>query len=82
MPALLSDRKIRSRLPTCIAMAWVLSSWACPSVIANSPSNAMIFGVPMGAPMTFQNAALPAAVAIPTPEGPPLTSLVRSVDSM
>ena len=29
-----------------------------------------------------QNAALPAAVAMPTPEGPPLTSLVTSVDSM
>ena len=29
-----------------------------------------------------QNAALPAAVAMPTPDGPPLTSLVTSVDSM
>lgn len=42
----------------------------------------MIFGVPMGAPMTSQNAAFPAAVAIPTPDGPPLTSLVTSMDSM
>ena len=32
--------------------------------------------------MTSQKAALPAAVAMPTPEGPPLTSLVTSVDSM
>ena len=82
MPALLSDRKIRSRLPTCSAMAWVLISCAWPSVIANSPSKAMIFGVPIGAPMMSQKAAFPAAVAIPTPEGPPLTSLVTSMDSM
>ena len=82
MPALLSDRKIRSRLPTWSAIAWVLSSWACPSVMANSPSKAMIFGVPMGAPTMSQNAALPAADAIPTPDGPPLTSFVTSVDSM
>ena len=82
MPALLSERKIRSRLPTCSAIAWVLSSWACPSLMANSPSNAMIFGVPMGAPTMSQNAAFPAAVAMPTPDGPPLTSLVTSVDSM
>src|SRR5216117_2753928 len=50
MPALLSDRKIRSRLPTCSAIAWVLSSWACPSVMATSPSSAMTFGAPMGTP--------------------------------
>ena len=32
--------------------------------------------------MKSQNAALPAAVAMPMPDGPPLTSLVTSVDSM
>ena len=37
----------------------------------------MTFGE-LGAPTISQNAALPAAVAMPTPEGPPLTSLVTS----
>ena len=32
----------------------------------------------LGAPTTSQNAALPAAVAMPTPEGPPFTSFVTS----
>src|SRR5215469_14929856 len=63
MPALFSERKSRSRLPTWKAIAWVLSSWACPSVMANSPSKARIFGVPIGAPTTSQNAALPGAAA-------------------
>jgi hypothetical protein len=31
--------------------------------------------------MTSQKAALPAAVAMPIPDGPPFTSLVRSVVS-
>ena len=44
MPALLSERMMRRRLPTCSASACVLSSCACPSVMANSPSSAMIFG--------------------------------------
>ena len=44
MPALLSEIITRSRLPTFIASACVFSSCAWPSVIANSPSNAMIFG--------------------------------------
>ena len=63
-------------------MAWVFSSWAWPAHIANSPSKATTLGTPAGAPMTSQNAALPAAVAIPIPDGPPLTSFVTSVDSM
>ena len=44
MPALLSEIITRSRLPIFSASACVFSSCACPSVIANSPSNAMIFG--------------------------------------
>ena len=63
-------------------MAWVFSSCAWPAHMANSPSKAMIFGEPIGAPTMSQKAALPAAVAMPTPDGPPLTSLVTSVDSM
>ena len=79
MPALLSEIITRSRLPTFIASACVFSSCAWPSVIANSPSKAMIFGPPMPAPTTSQKAALPAAVATPTPDGPPFTSLVTSM---
>ena len=45
---------------------------------ANSPSMAITLGFAIGAPMKSQKAALPAALAMPTPEGPPLTSLVRS----
>ena len=44
MPALLSEIITRSRLPTFSASACVFSSCAWPSVIANSPSKAMIFG--------------------------------------
>ena len=73
---------MRRRFPTWSAMAWVFSSWAWPAHIANSPSKAMTLGDPGGAPMKSQNAALPAAVAMPMPEGPPLTSFVTSVDSM
>ena len=36
-------------------------------------------GVSIPAPTMSQNAALPAAVAMPIPEGPPFTSLVTSV---
>ncbi len=82
MPALLSEKKTRRRLPVWSAMACVFSSCAWPAHMANSPSKATIFGRPIGAPTMSQNAALPAAVAMPTPEGPPLTSLVTSVDSM
>ena len=82
MPALLSEKKMRSRLPACTAIACVFSSCACPAHIANSPSKATIFGESMSAPRKSQKAALPAAVARPTPDGPPLTSLVTSVDSM
>ena len=48
--------------------------------MANSPSIAIIFRL-SGAPTISQNAALPAAVAMPMPEGPPFTSFVRSVVS-
>ena len=48
--------------------------------MANSPSMARILRL-SGAPIMSQKAALPAAVAIPMPEGPPLTSLVTSVVS-
>ena len=82
MPALLSENITRSRLPTLSARACVFSSCACPEQRANSPSKAMTFGAFTDAPMTSQNAALPAASAMPTPEGPPFTSFVRSVDSM
>ena len=50
MPAVLSEKKIRRRLPTWSAMAWVFSSWAWPAHIANSPSKATILGAPIGAP--------------------------------
>ena len=80
MPALLYESRMRSRLPTCWATAWVFSSCECPEVIANSPSRATTFG-DGPAPMKSQKAALPAAVAMPMPDGPPLTSLVRSVVS-
>ena len=33
----------------------------------------------LGAPTISQNAALPAEVAMPTPDGPPFTSLVTSM---
>ena len=79
MPALLSESMTRRRLPTFMARAWVLSSWAWPSVMANSPSKAMILGRHAGAPTISQNAALPAAQAMPTPDGPPFTSLVTSM---
>ena len=79
MPALLSENITRRRLPTFSASACVLSSCAWPSDIANSPSNAMTFGDSIGAPTMSQNAALPAAVAMPMPDGPPLTSLVTSM---
>ena len=71
---------MRSRLPTRCATAWVLNSWEWPEVMANSPSSATIFGA-SPAPMKSQNAALPAAVAMPMPDGPPFTSLMRSVVS-
>ena len=80
MPALFIDSSTRSRLPTCMATACVFSSWAWPSVMANSPSMLSTFRL-SGAPMKFQNAALPAAVAMPMPDGPPFTSLVTSVVS-
>ena len=71
---------MRSRLPTCWATAAVFISCEWPEVIANSPSMAIIFRL-SGAPTMSQKAALPAEVAMPIPDGPPLTSLVRSVVS-
>ena len=80
IPALLYERKIRSLFPTCCARACVFISCEWPDVIANSPSTARILRV-SGAPIISQKAAFPAAVAMPMPDGPPLTSLVRSVVS-
>ena len=80
MPALLNDSRMRSRLPTFWATACVFISCEWPDVMANSPSRATILGE-SPAPMKSQKAALPAAVAMPMPDGPPFTSLMRSVVS-
>ena len=71
MPALLSEKKMRRRFPTWSAMAWVFSSWARAGAHRELALEGDDLGDPGGAPMTSQNAALPAAVAMPMPEGPP-----------